>query len=187
VKARAARPTLVDTSVWVELLRATGSPVHRALNEALESGRPLWLTGVVLQEVLQGARSAAQADDLRRLLAACVVLAPVFPETYEHAATLYGRCRRAGRAVRGTVDCLVAAVALEHGLAVLGVDRDLRTLRDVRGRAPSTSKVWQRLESRRQLFCLSQTTRDALFPLLFPGPRRAFHHEGVDLLDPYKL
>ena len=133
MKPRAARPTLVDTSAWVELLRATGSPVDRALAEALDRGRPLWLTGIVLQEVLQGARSAAQADDLRRLLAACVVVEPVFPETYEHAATLFGRCRRAGRAVRGTVDCLVAAVALEHGLAILGVDRDLRTLSDVCG------------------------------------------------------
>jgi hypothetical protein len=133
VKPRAARPTLVDTSAWVELLRATGSPVDRALAEALDRGRPLWLTGIVLQEVLQGARTAAQADDLRGLLAACVVVEPVFPETYEHAAMLFGRCRRAGRAVRGTVDCLVAAVALEHGLAILGVDRDLQTLRDVCG------------------------------------------------------
>jgi predicted nucleic acid-binding protein len=130
-----ARPTLVDTSAWIELLRATGSPVDRALTEALASGRPLWLTGVVLQEVLQGARTRAQAGDLRRVLAACVVVEPVFPETYEHAATLYRRCRRAGLSVRGTVDCLVAAVALEHGLAVLGVDRDLRALHDVCGLA----------------------------------------------------
>jgi predicted nucleic acid-binding protein len=133
VKARAAGPTLVDTSAWVELLRETGSPVDRALAHALDSGRPLWITGVVLQEILQGATTAAQADDLRRLLAACIVVEPVFPETYEHAATLFRRCRRAGRAVRGTVDCLVAAVAREHGLAVLGIDRDLVTLRDVCG------------------------------------------------------
>ena len=133
MRARAAGPTLIDTSAWVELLRGTASPVDRALGEALDSGQPLWITGVVLQEVLQGATSAAQADELRRLLGGCVVVEPVFPETYEHAATLFTRCRRAGRAVRGTVDCLVAAVAREHGLAVLGIDRDLVTLRDVCG------------------------------------------------------
>lgn len=65
----------------------------------------------------------------------CRVAEPMFPETYEHAAALYARCRQAGRTVRGTVDCLVAAVALEHGLAVLGSDRDLRTLHDVCGLA----------------------------------------------------
>ena len=88
-----------------------------------------------MQEVLQGARSEAQASELRRLLTSCMVVEPVYPETYEHAAALYTRCRSAGQAVRGTVDCLVAAVALEHGLHVLGVDRDLRALRDVCGLA----------------------------------------------------
>jgi hypothetical protein len=95
------------------------------------------VTGVVLQEVLQGARSGGQASDLRRLLSGCFVVEPVFPETYAHAAALYVRCRRAGRAVRGTVDCLVAAVALENRLAVLGLDRDLQTLHDVCGLALS--------------------------------------------------
>lgn len=135
MKAGPARPTLVDTSAWVELLRATGSPVDRALAEALDSSQALWLTGVVLQEVLQGARTAVQADELRRMLEACTVVEPVFPETYEHAASLYRRCRHAGRSVRGTVDCLVAAVAMEHGLTVLGVDRALVTLHEVCGLA----------------------------------------------------
>jgi predicted nucleic acid-binding protein len=139
VTLRPRRPTLVDTSAWVELLRATGSRVDHALAEALSSGETLWLTGVVLQEVLQGARTQAQAIDLRRALTACTVVEPVFPETYEHAAALYTRCRRAGRSVRGTVDCLVAAVGLEHGLTVLGVDRDLLTLRDVCGLALAVS------------------------------------------------
>jgi len=39
----------------------------------------------------------------------------------------------------------------------------------------------------RPLFCLLPTTRHALLPLLFPAPRRAFHHQGMDLLDPEKL
>ena len=138
MKPGAPRRTLVDTSAWVELLRATGSPADRALTDALDSSQSLWLTGVVLQEVLQGARTTAHAGDLRRLLAACAVVEPVFPETYEHAASLYRRCRHAGRSVRGTVDCLVATVALEHDLAVLGVDRDLLVLRDVCGLALAT-------------------------------------------------
>jgi predicted nucleic acid-binding protein len=133
VTVHPAPATLVDTSAWVELLRATGSRVDRALADAMSSDQLLWLTGVIVQEVLQGARTVAHANDLRRLLAPCAVVEPVFPETYEHAAALYARCRRAGRTVRGTVDCLVAAVALEHDLAVLGVDRDLLTLHELCG------------------------------------------------------
>jgi len=133
VTIRPRAPTLVDTSAWVEWLRGTGSRVDHTLTDALESGQLLWLTGVVVQEVLQGAGTPAQADELRRVLAPCAVAEPVFPETYEHAAELHKRCRRAGRTVRGTIDCLVAAVALEHDLVVLSVDRDLLTLHELCG------------------------------------------------------
>lgn len=132
------RPTLVDTSAWIEFLRATGSPADRSLAAALDTGHALWTTGVVLQELLQGARSPAQADDLRVLLGGCTPVEPMFPDTYEHAASLYARCQRAGRTVRGTIDCLVGAIALEHGLAVLGTDRDLVTLSEVCGLALAT-------------------------------------------------
>src|SRR6266850_574223 len=64
---------------------------------------------------------------------------------------------------------------------------DFLWLGNINSVTPSASKVWQRLEIRRQLFCLSLTTRDTLFPLLFPAPRRAFHHQRIDLLDPDKL
>jgi hypothetical protein len=119
---------IVDTSAWIEWLRATGSVVDHALKAALERGDLTTVTGVIRQEVLQGARSERQAGELGRLLSACASVEPVYPETYEHAADLYRRCRRGGRTVRGTVDCLVAALALEHGLPVLAHDRDFRTL-----------------------------------------------------------
>src|SRR6266480_546866 len=58
---------------------------------------------------------------------------------------------------------------------------DFLRLGNINSVTPSASKVWQRLEIRRQLFCRSLTTRDTLFPLLFPAPRRAFHHQRIDL------
>ncbi len=124
---------LVDTSAWIEWLRATGSPPDRSLSSALDRGEQLFVTGPVVQEVLQGARDERHADELRSLLATCDFAEPVYPETYEHAAALFRRCRVAGRTVRGTVDSLVAAVALERGIEVLAHDRDFKTLRDVCG------------------------------------------------------
>src|SRR6266446_10408232 len=64
---------------------------------------------------------------------------------------------------------------------------DFLRLGNIDSVTPSASKVWQRLEIRRQLFCRSLTTRDTLLPFLFPAPCRAFHHQGMDLLDPDKL
>ncbi|MFN0064174.1 MAG: PIN domain nuclease [Myxococcaceae bacterium] len=120
---------LVDTSAWIEFLRATGSPCDQALNRLLADGAALTVTGVILQEVLQGCRSNHHAAEVGQLLSACDFVEPVFPETFEHAAALYRRCREAGHRVRGTVDCLIAAMALEHGLTVLAHDRDFESLR----------------------------------------------------------
>ena len=120
---------LVDTSAWIEFLRATASPSDRALTGLLEEGGPVAVTGVVVQEVLQGCRDERQAAEVRSLLLACRIVEPVSPETFDHAAALYRRCRKAGHTVRGAVDCLVAAIALEHDLSVLAHDRDFEPLR----------------------------------------------------------
>ena len=50
-------PVLVDTSAWVEYLRATGSAQDIALGRALQSEDGVLMPAVVLQELLQGARS----------------------------------------------------------------------------------------------------------------------------------
>ena len=48
--------TLVDTSAWVEYLRATGSPVHLVIRDLIEHEASLQTTEVVVMEVFAGAR-----------------------------------------------------------------------------------------------------------------------------------
>ena len=48
---------IVDTSAVIELLRATQSPTDLRLRRALIRAEPVCIPAVVLQEVLQGARS----------------------------------------------------------------------------------------------------------------------------------
>lgn len=124
---------LADSSAWIEMLRATGSVLDRVLTGALRDGQSVMVTGIVVQEVLSGSRDESHADALRRLMEPCGVLGAVYPATYEHAAALSRRCRAAGKTVRGTVDCLIAAVALEHRATVLAADRDMATLHFVCG------------------------------------------------------
>ncbi|HZF12811.1 MAG TPA: PIN domain-containing protein [Thermoanaerobaculia bacterium] len=49
-------------------------------------------------------------------------------EVFEEAAQLYRVARRNGLTIRSSVDCLIAACALRHGLTVLHHDRDFPML-----------------------------------------------------------
>ncbi|MGQ0744388.1 MAG: type II toxin-antitoxin system VapC family toxin [Acidimicrobiales bacterium] len=124
---------LVDTSAWVEFDRATGSRVDRRLAHLIATTDDVAVTEPVIMEVLAGARSDRREEDLRRLLDrfALLRLDPVVHFTA--AASTYRQCRRAGVTPRGLIDCLVAAVALSSGVAVLAHDRDLAHLAGIVG------------------------------------------------------
>ena len=120
--------TLVDTSAWVEFLRATGSDVHHELRRLLDSETTLHTTDVIVMEVLAGARDEPHLTKLRRLVSTTTFLPINGLDDFERAAELYRRCRRAGETVRALNDCLIAAVALRSGVDVLAADRDFDVL-----------------------------------------------------------
>jgi predicted nucleic acid-binding protein len=119
---------LVDSSAWVEFLRATGSPTHLALLEGLQNPEDLAWTDVVAMEVLAGARNEAHRDRLRRLLYGLCFLGIDGPADYESAAELYRLCRRGGETPRKLADCLIAVVAMRNDAELLCVDADFHVI-----------------------------------------------------------
>ncbi len=115
---------LVDSSAWIEFQRATGSPVDRRLTAAIQADEPLATTGLVVLEILAGARDEHQAAELRRLLDRCQFLPLEEPSDHEAAAALYRACRREGTTIRRLPDCLIAAVAIRTRATVLHRDAD---------------------------------------------------------------
>jgi predicted nucleic acid-binding protein len=57
-----------------------------------------------------------------------LLLQPRELSTYEIAAQLYRRARNAGFTIRKPTDCLIAAIALEHGALLVHNDRDFTFL-----------------------------------------------------------
>jgi predicted nucleic acid-binding protein len=115
---------LVDSSAWIEFQRATGSAVDERLTRAIETDEPLAMLGLVVLEVLAGARDEQHARDLRRLLDRCSFVPLEEPSDWELAAALYRACRRAGTTVRRLPDCLIAVVAMRLGANLLHQDAD---------------------------------------------------------------
>lgn len=126
---------IVDTSALIELLRNTGSPVHLRLHRALQRAESLWIPAVVLQEVLQGARSLGHFAGLQVQMEMLPVFEPADPaELHRQAALLYARCRWQGPTPRNPIDCIVAACALEAGLPLLAQDRDFAAIASIEPR-----------------------------------------------------
>jgi predicted nucleic acid-binding protein len=120
---------LVDSSAWVEFLRATGSPVHMSLRASLEDGdTELSSTDVVVMETVAGARDESDRDRLRRLLYGCTFLPVNGPADYEDAAEIYRLCRRSGETSRKLTDCLIAAVAIRNEARLLCQDSDFNAI-----------------------------------------------------------
>lgn len=114
---------LVDTSVWVDFLRGVDSP-QRRLHELIESGEELSIGGIVLTEIPQGIRNEKEYQVLTEYFLAFPIYFPQGTETYAAAAKIYRECRKSGRTVRKTVDCIIAAVCLENDLTLLQKNAD---------------------------------------------------------------
>jgi predicted nucleic acid-binding protein len=79
-------------------------------------------------EILAGSRDDADREQLRRLLYGRHFLPVEGPDDYESAADLYRSCRRGGETPRKLTDCLIAAVAIRNGAAMLSGDADFRVI-----------------------------------------------------------
>jgi predicted nucleic acid-binding protein len=119
---------LVDSSAWIEFLRATGSPAHLHLRSALEQEGELASTDVIVMEILAGARDTDDRDRLRRLLYSVEFVAVDGPADYEQAAELYRACRAGGETPRKLTGCLIATVAIRNDAALLCEDADFAAI-----------------------------------------------------------
>jgi predicted nucleic acid-binding protein len=125
---------LVDTSVWSLALRrdvADPGPGVAALRDVLERSDPLYMTGLILQELLQGFSGPRAREEIISRLSALPLLAP---DRRDHidATDLRNRCRRAGIQV-GTIDALLGQLCLRHNLVLLTTDDDFRHMARVTG------------------------------------------------------
>ena len=121
---------LVDTSVWIELLRDRGTRRASALEIALDGDEPV-LTRFQELELLQGARDEREWSLLREYLDAQQYL-EVGSGSWANAARIFFDLRRRGKTVRSSIDCCVAQIAIDHEVLLLHRDRDFETIAEVR-------------------------------------------------------
>lgn len=121
----ADRPVLVDTSYWIEFFNRPGTEEAGVVRGLIRDDRAA-LTGVILAELLQGARTRKELSELRSALGA-VDRVETTGEVYARAGKLGFDLRRIGVTVPIT-DCVIAAAAESIGGLVLTLDRHFEEL-----------------------------------------------------------
>lgn len=118
---------LVDTSVWSLALRRDPPPdlpEVRSLRDALAGGEIVATTGVILQELLQGVVPERARTQISEMFAVLEYLTPS-REDHIAAAGVRKTLRAAGVQV-GTIDALIAHLAIAGTHTLLTTDNDLR-------------------------------------------------------------
>lgn len=116
---------LVDTSVWSLAYRRDTPPdvpQVAVLRSALVDGGYVAITGMVLLELLRGFIPARAQERIVTDLAALELIQPT-RDDYVEAARLANSCRQAGVQL-GSVDSLLAQLAIANDLELLTTDRD---------------------------------------------------------------
>jgi predicted nucleic acid-binding protein len=112
---------LVDSSVWVDFFSSSPGRAGGELRRMIADCEPFALTGVVVAEILQGL--TRDSVRIEHFLAQWDMLEPSGFATYREAAAIYRAARARGISLT-TIDTLIAAIALEHGISVFTLDRD---------------------------------------------------------------
>ena len=124
---------VVDTSVLVDFFKGKSTTAALRLEQLEVEGIPFAIPAICCQELLAGARDAQEWDLLLSYLETQNLLSPSDPwQTHVDAARIMFDCRAQGISVRGTVDCLIAQVALDHDGLLLHSDKDFERIAEVR-------------------------------------------------------
>jgi predicted nucleic acid-binding protein len=123
-------PTIVDTSVWIDVFRDGSSARRRRLEDLVDPDDVLLCSFTEL-ELLQGCRNEDEWALLATYLKTQEYLDPD-RETWSRAARIYFDLRRVGKTVRSPIDCCIAQIAVDSRVLLLHRDRDFETIAEIR-------------------------------------------------------
>lgn len=125
---------LVDSTVWIDLLRNRETMLVARLRKLLELGEAA-ASPVIAQEVLQGATNPQSFSKLRKYFMGIALLgANRMVELHIAAAELYARARWRAITPRSPHHCLTAVTAIEEDVPLLHDDSDFEHLATVEPR-----------------------------------------------------
>jgi hypothetical protein len=117
---------LVDTSLWIAVLRDKTGTVVRAFASRIGDEVVVFSRFIQL-ELMQGAKDEHEWRRLDEYLSTQYYL-EASENTWRSAARLYFELRRKGTTVRSPIDCCIACIAMEFQATLLHCDHDYESI-----------------------------------------------------------
>jgi predicted nucleic acid-binding protein len=95
----------------------------KTLENLIVDREDICLCGIILTEVLQGIRADSEFNRTRDLLDNLIFLRMQY-SVFLRSAEICRNLRRKGITIRKPMDCMIAAVAIEHDVFLLHNDKD---------------------------------------------------------------
>ena len=121
---------LVDTSVWIHVLRDRDGKILQAFRERTGSEIIVFSRFVQL-ELLQGAKDEFEWRRLDEYLESQYYLEAA-QDTWRRAARIYFELRRSGVTINSPIACCIASLAMEAQALLLHRDRDFEKISEIR-------------------------------------------------------
>lgn len=116
---------LIDTSVWIDFFKGTSEQTVETVSNLLKERRVL-LTGIVLFELLQGAKDKQEAQKISSLLSPLDRFEPN-PSLWEESGLKANHLRKKG-ITSPTIDLILTFIAIEAKALIFSHDKHFSIL-----------------------------------------------------------
>jgi len=110
---------LVDTSIWIEYFNKPDSNAGKALENLLKKGR-VFITGIILTELLQGAKIQREFESILESMLALPFLETTL-STWIQSGRISFELRKKGITIPIT-DLVIASLSLENNCKIFTLD-----------------------------------------------------------------
>ena len=119
---------IFDTSVWINFLNGKNTKTSRLLLEYINSDEKIFLTPLILLEILQGIRDDKQYSEVKDSLLGfdTLILDPI--EVATKTSELFRKLKKKGVSVKKTNDCIIAFYAIHFDLTLVHSDKDFEKI-----------------------------------------------------------
>ncbi|HLP48367.1 MAG TPA: PIN domain-containing protein [Candidatus Kapabacteria bacterium] len=116
---------LVDTSIIIDFIN---NNIYKEEIITLLENKKFTTTEIIIMEVLQGIKDDKTYDKIKSFLES-LPLVEVRYDDFLEAANIYRICRKRGITIRKSIDCIIAAIAINNNLELFSNDMDFDNIR----------------------------------------------------------